>query len=140
MKSEVSILILARDEEVNLPDCLHSIAGWAGQIVVVLDPRTTDRSAEIARQYGAEVVAHPFDDYSRQRNWALENVQWKHPWMFILDADERVSPDLRRGIQAVLRDPQAKDAYAVRFRMIFYGKWIRRCWYGTEHHPSVTVK
>ncbi len=131
MKLPLSVLILARDEEVNLPDCLHSVSGWAGQVVVVLDPRTRDCTAEIAEQFGAEVVEHPFAGFPHQRNWALENVAWRHPWILILDADERVSPQLRRDVQSVLDDRAPKDAYAVRFRFIFYGKWLRRCWYGT---------
>ena len=127
----VAVIIIARDEEANLPDCLHSVTGWASEVVVILDPRTTDRSREVATASGARVVEHPFESYARQKNWALENAVGACPWTFILDADERVSPELREELASVLADERAKDAYAVRFRFIFYGRWMKHCWYGT---------
>jgi glycosyltransferase involved in cell wall biosynthesis len=129
-KLPVSVFIMARDEEVNLPDCLHSVSGWAGQIVMVLDPRTIDRTREIALTFGCEVVENLFEGFSQQRNWALDHAGFRHPWIFVFDADERVSPQLRREIARVVADPDAKAAYAARKRFIFYGRWIKHCWYG----------
>lgn len=131
MSLPVEVLICARDEETNLPDCLHSVRGWVSGITVVVDPRTTDRTREIAVAAGARVVDHPFEDFASQKNWALKNLEWTADWVFVLDADERVSPDLREELERMLRPGQEKNAFAVRFRFIFYGKWIRRCWYGT---------
>jgi glycosyltransferase involved in cell wall biosynthesis len=130
-KLPVSVLIIARDEEINLPDALHSVVRWVEQVVLVLDPRTTDRSREVARELGADVVEHPFETHAAQRAWALGSGVLSQPWILILDADERVSPDLRRHIAAAIDRPDARDAYAVRFRFIFYGRWIKHCWYGT---------
>lgn len=130
-KLPLTVLVIARDEEVNLPDCLHSVDGWADQVLVVVDPQTKDRTREIAAAAGCDVVEHVFEGYAHQREWALRAGLVRHPWVLILDADERVAPDLRREIAAVLSDPAAKAAYAVRFRFIFYGRWIRHCWYGT---------
>jgi glycosyltransferase involved in cell wall biosynthesis len=127
----VGVLVLARDEEVNLPDCLHSVTGWASQVVVVVDPRTTDRTREIALACGAEVCEHPFEDYARQKNWALDHAGLSTPWILIVDADERVSPELREEIGWAVAAESAKVAYAMRFRFIFYGKWIRHCWHST---------
>ena len=129
-KLPLSIFIIARDEEVNLPDCLHSVCGWAGQVVVVLDPRTTDRTREIARAFGCEVVENLFENFSQQRNWTLDHAGLRHDWIFVFDADERVSPQLRRDIARVVNDPAAKSAYAARKRFVFYGRWIKHCWYG----------
>jgi glycosyltransferase involved in cell wall biosynthesis len=131
MKVPVSILILARDEEANLPDCLHSVCGWAQEVFVVLDPRTTDRSREVAEARGAKVVEHLFEGYAAQKNWAIENLPWTSGWILIVDADERVSPELRQEIEVVVQDAAPKSAYAVRFRMVFYGRWMKHCWYGT---------
>lgn len=129
-KLPVSVFIIARDEEVNLPDCLHSVCGWAGQVVVVVDPRTTDRTREIARGFGCDIVENLFENFSQQRNWTLDHAGLQHDWIFVFDADERVSPQLRRDIAAVLADPAAKAAYAARKRFIFFGRWIKHCWYG----------
>jgi glycosyltransferase involved in cell wall biosynthesis len=126
----VSVFIIARDEEVNLPDCLHSVCGWAGQVVVIVDPRTSDRTREIAREHGCEVVENLFENFSQQRNWTLDHAGLRYDWVFVFDADERVSPQLRRDITAVVADPAAKTAYAARKRFIFYGRWIKHCWYG----------
>jgi glycosyltransferase involved in cell wall biosynthesis len=129
-KLPLSVFMLARNEEINLPDCLHSICAWADQVVVVLDPRTNDRTREVALAAGCEVVENLFVNYSQQRNWALDNAGFRNDWIFVLDADERVSPELRRDIMRVLSDPGAKTAYAARKRFIFYGKWVKHCWYG----------
>jgi len=127
----VGVLILAKDEEVNLPDCLHSVLGWAAQVIVVLDPTTRDRSRGVALGLGAEVVEHSFTNYAEQKNWALGELPWRHEWVLIVDADERVSPDLRRDVETVVTTNPSVDAYAVRFRFIFYGRWMRHSWYGT---------
>ena len=73
MRHPVTALIIARDEEVNLPDCLHSIVGWCEQVLVVLDPRTTDRSRAVAEAAGATVVDHAFESFAQQRNWAVDS-------------------------------------------------------------------
>jgi glycosyltransferase involved in cell wall biosynthesis len=129
-KLPVSVFIIARDEEVNLPDCLHSVCGWAGQVVVVVDPRTTDRTREISRMFGCDIVENLFEGFSQQRNWALDHAGLRHDWIFVFDADERVSPQLRRDIASVVGDPAARAAYAARKRFVFYGRWIKHCWYG----------
>jgi glycosyltransferase involved in cell wall biosynthesis len=125
----IGILVIARDEEANLPDCMHSVVGWAEQVVVVLDPRTRDRSREVAAGAGAEVVEHPFETHARQRNWALDQHSWRTPWILVVDADERISPELVEELRAIVSSPQAFATYAVRKRFIFYGKWMRHCWY-----------
>jgi glycosyltransferase involved in cell wall biosynthesis len=130
LKIPVSVFVLARDEEANLPDCLHSVSGWADQVVVVLDPRTTDASREIAAAHGCEVATNRFTNFSEQRNWALDHAGLRHDWILVFDADERVSPQLRRDVAAAIANPAAKAAYAVRKRFIFYGRWIEHCWYG----------
>ena len=125
----IAVLVIARDEEANLPDCMHSVVGWAAQVVVVLDPRTRDRSREVAAAAGAEVVEHLFDTHARQRNWALDQYAWRAPWILVVDADERVSPELVEELRAIVSAPDAFAAWAVKKRFIFYGRWMRHCWY-----------
>jgi hypothetical protein len=129
-KLPLSLFMMARDEELNLPDCLHSVRGWASQVVVVLDPRTSDRTREVALGLGCEVVENVFENYSQQRNWAIDHAGLRHDWIFVLDPDERVSPQLRRDIARAVADPAAKAAYAARKRFIFYGRWMKHSWYG----------
>jgi len=126
----LSVFIIARDEEVNLPDCLHSICGWAEQVVVVVDPRSKDGTREVSRAFGCEVVENLFENFSQQRNWALDHAALRNEWIFVFDADERVSPQLRRDIIRSLDDPGGKAAFAARKRFVFYGRWIKHCWYG----------
>jgi glycosyltransferase involved in cell wall biosynthesis len=132
MNAPVSVLILTYNEEANLPGCLASVAELSDDVHVV-DSFSTDRTVEIARQYGAGVVQHEFAYPAQQKNWALDNMRFKHEWLLVLDADERVPQDLRAEIaQVVQTDGDGKDGFWMRYRLIFYGKWIRHCgWYPT---------
>jgi glycosyltransferase involved in cell wall biosynthesis len=124
----ISILIPTLDEELNLPGALASCA-FADQ-VVVLDSFSKDRTEEIARAAGAEFVQHRFENYSAQKNWALDTVAWRNRWIFILDADERFTPDLAREVTEEIAKPSAKEGYYVNRRLMFMGRWIRHCgWY-----------
>ena len=127
MAPPVSVLIPTLDEEVNLPDCLASVA-WADQVFVV-DSFSRDRTIAIARERGAHVVQHEFESYSRQKNWALETLPFRHEWVLIVDADERVTPELRAELETVLAAPR-HEGYYVNRRFIFLGTWIRHAgWY-----------
>jgi glycosyltransferase involved in cell wall biosynthesis len=88
----VSVLIPIRNEEANLPRCLESVR-WADEILVV-DSQSTDASATVARRYGAEVVQFRFNGvWPKKKNWALENLPFRHEWVLILDADEVMPPE-----------------------------------------------
>ncbi len=88
----LSVAIIARDEERHIGAALQSAAAIADELVVLLDPRTADRSAEIAAQHGAVVRYHPFSSFSNQRNHALGLC--RGAWVLFLDADERLSAEL----------------------------------------------
>jgi glycosyltransferase involved in cell wall biosynthesis len=130
----VSVLILTRDEEVNLPGCLDSLK-WCDD-VVVFDSFSTDRTLEIAKTSGARVIQHTFDNYGAQRSAALNEVDYKHPWLLMVDADERVSPELSQEIEEMLRDPESGiTLYRMRRKDYFMGRWIRHSsgyptWFG----------
>jgi glycosyltransferase involved in cell wall biosynthesis len=86
---------------------------------------------QIARESGADVVQHVFEGYAQQKNWALENVPFRGEWVLILDADERVPPELGAEISDVVAaDGNGYDGFYLNRKLIFYGKWIRHCgWY-----------
>lgn len=124
----LSVLVPTLNEELNLAACLESVA-WADEIFVV-DSFSTDATLEIARRYTDRVYQHAFVNYSLQKNWALDTLPFAHEWVLILDADERVTPELRQEIQQTLARPDACDGYYLNRRFYFLGRWIRHCgWY-----------
>jgi|SRR6266567_2739638 len=123
----ISVVVLTRDEEVNIARCLDSLA-WADQVVVV-DSGSADETVPIARAHGAEVVEQPWLGFSAQREFALRLPEIRHDWVYFVDADEWVSPQLAAEVAA--RVPAADcAAYSHRLRLVFQGTWIRHCgWY-----------
>src|SRR5580700_4393838 len=103
----ISVLILTKNEEHDLPGALVCVA-WSDDIHV-FDSHSTDTTAEIARAAGAHVHTRAFDDYASQRNAALA-LPFKHPWLFILDADERPTPELSAEMQRVVLEAPANTA------------------------------
>jgi glycosyltransferase involved in cell wall biosynthesis len=128
-KVPVSILIPIRNEAENLPRCLESVR-WADEIFVV-DSHSTDNSAEIARSHGAQVVQFEFNGiWPKKKNWALENLPFKHPWVFILDADEELTPDAEQEFAAIVaRGESGPAGYWINRRFHFMGKWLRHAYY-----------
>jgi glycosyltransferase involved in cell wall biosynthesis len=92
-QSSLSIAIIARDEQRHIGDALESVAGLAAEVIVLLDSRTSDRTAAISREHGAQVMVEPWRGFAAQRNRALDLCAGD--WVLFLDADERVSPELR---------------------------------------------
>ncbi len=90
---DVTILILTKNEEKNLAECLASVKGFAKRCVVV-DSFSTDGTKEIALKCGADFYEHKFENYARQFNWGLDNTNITTKWTFRLDADERLTPAL----------------------------------------------
>jgi glycosyltransferase involved in cell wall biosynthesis len=121
----LSAFILTRNEERNLEDCLKTLADWCTDIHLV-DSYSTDRTLEIARRYGLHIHQHAFEGHTKQRTWALRNLPFQNEWVFALDADHRVTPELRYELQRVFaRPPQDIDGFYVKRRQIFRGRWIR---------------
>ncbi|MDG6998400.1 MAG: glycosyltransferase family 2 protein [Nitrososphaerota archaeon] len=111
---ELSVLILTRNEQHDLPKCLDSVS-WC-QDIHVLDSFSEDKTVEIARRYGAHVTQHKFEGYASQRNFGLHEVHFKNQWVLMLDADERVPPDLAREIQDAISSNSDRVAYRIRRR------------------------
>ncbi|HUP04561.1 MAG TPA: glycosyltransferase family 2 protein [Bryobacteraceae bacterium] len=124
----VSVLIPVKNEEANLAPCLRSVS-WAGERVVV-DSGSQDRTCAIAAEFGAAV--HQFQ-YApggpKKKNWALENIPFRYDWVLILDADERITPELAADIAAAVANPGATAGYYINRRFYFLGRWIKHAGY-----------
>lgn len=131
VRSNVTVIIPTFNEEANLPYAIESVKGWADAVFVV-DSESTDSTREIAQQHGATVVVQPWLGYARQKNWALTNLPITTEWVFILDADEAITPQLRDEILMIARgDPalQSVTGYYVNRLTYFLGKPIKHCGY-----------
>lgn len=123
LKVPVSILIPAKNEEVNLPACLESVS--IADEVFLVDSQSGDRSIEIAESYGAQVVQFYFNGgWPKKKNWALENLPFRNQWVLIVDCDERITPQLWDEIADAIKHPHY-DGYYLNRRVYFLGKWIR---------------
>lgn len=100
--ADVTVLILTKNEEINLPDCLESIKGFAKRVVVV-DSGSSDKTVEIAINNDADVYTHTFENYARQFNWGLDNTNISTKWTMRLDADERLTPELCAELDELMR-------------------------------------
>ena len=87
----MTIIILTKDEEVNIRRCIESVKGLAKRIVVV-DSGSSDKTIEIAQSLGADIYSHPWKHYADQFNWALDNTDINTKWVFRFDADECMTP------------------------------------------------
>jgi glycosyltransferase involved in cell wall biosynthesis len=120
----LSVLILTKNEEADLPGCLASVS--FSDDVHVLDSESSDATVDIARSLGAKVHLRRFDTFSGQRNYGLHQIAYKYQWLLILDADERIPPDLCCEIQCfLLSAPDDVCACRIRRRDFFYGKWLK---------------
>src|SRR5579884_4304636 len=136
-KLRLSVFILTRNEELNLPDCLESLKGWCRDIHIV-DSFSTDATLDIARRYGAHIHQHKFEGHTLQRLWALRNVPFENEWVFALDADHRVTPELRDElVRLFVTPPEDVDGLFVKRRQIFRGRWIRHGGYYPKYHLKI---
>jgi glycosyltransferase involved in cell wall biosynthesis len=129
----ISVLILTKNEQHDLPGALASVAGLASpqpddiqpDDIHVFDSHSTDATVEIARAAGAHIHTRIFDDFATHRNAALA-LPFKYPWLFLLDADERPTPELLAEMQRVVAEAPANTAaFRLRRRDFLFGKWLK---------------
>ncbi|MCM8780845.1 MAG: glycosyltransferase family 2 protein [Candidatus Omnitrophica bacterium] len=118
----LSVVIIAKNEEKNIVDCLESVSGWADEIIVV-DDESTDRTAKIAEEMGARVLRRKMDIEGRHRNWAYS--QAKNDWVLSLDADEIVTEELKKEISEVLKDNPSYVGFSIPLRNYIGNYWVR---------------
>ncbi|QQE10225.1 glycosyltransferase family 2 protein [Planctomycetota bacterium] len=126
MKSNISVIVPVKNEEKNLPDCLESL-NWVDEIFVV-DSNSQDRTCEIAEDMGAKVVQFDYDGgWPKKKNWAIRNLPFTHDWILIVDADERISPELKENILQAIESDKF-EGYYIRWKFVFLGRWMKHCW------------
>jgi glycosyltransferase involved in cell wall biosynthesis len=119
----ISIIILTKNEQQDLPGCLASVA-WSDDIHVY-DSVSTDDTVQIAERFGAKVTQRPFDNWAAHQNWGLQNIKFKHDWVFYIDADERMTPELVTAVQAAAASPSDSVAFRLQRRDFFLGTWLK---------------
>jgi glycosyltransferase involved in cell wall biosynthesis len=121
-KIPLSVAIITKDEEANLPGCLKSVA-FARQIVVV-DSGSADGTLEIARDFGCDVFTEPWKGFGPQKQMAIDRC--REPWVLVLDADERIPPETEKAIRAVASGGEGgAPGYSFPRKNFFQGRWIR---------------
>lgn len=118
---QLSAIIIAKDEAHNLPDCLATL-NWVHEIIVVVDETSNDNTAAVAREYTNKVFTRTWGGYALAKNFAL--AQATGEWVLSIDADERVTPELREEICALLTASPQCDGYEMPRLANFVGKWI----------------
>ena len=125
--SSVSIFILTLNEASNIEACLDSVS--FADDVVVLDSFSTDDTVALVEAKGARVVQRKFDNWAAHQNWAMANIDFKHKWVFYLDADERMTPELQADILAIANNPdEARRGYFCGRTNYFMGRKIEHCY------------
>lgn len=119
----LTVIVTTYNEEVNIRDCLESVK-WADEVIVV-DSFSTDKTREIVKEYTDKVLEHEYVNPAAQKNWIIPQATCD--WILIVDADERVSAELKEKILAVLRNGSGFDGYYIKRLNYFLDKPIRHC-------------
>lgn len=120
----VSVLILTKNEEINIERCIQSVS-WSDDIVVY-DSLSDDRTVELAEKLGARVVKRKFDNWSAHQNWAVANIDFKHPWVYYTDADETCDDQLKEDLGKLTQTGERYSVFQVRRKDFFMGRWLKR--------------
>ncbi|MNS20441.1 Glycosyl transferase family 2 [compost metagenome] len=120
----ISVLILTKNEEQDLPGCLASVS-WSNDIHV-FDSYSSDKTVEIANSAGAKITQRKFDNWAAHQNWGLNNIAFKNPWVLYIDADERVSESLKHSLLHFNPDLNNTVAYEIQRRDFAWdGSWLK---------------
>jgi len=122
-----SVYILTYNEELDIAACIES--AMLSDDIILVDSCSSDRTVEIASRYPVRIFSHPFESHGKQRTWMLESIPPKHEWVYILEADERMTPELFAECEQVSQNPEY-IAYYVAERVMFMDRWIR---YSTQY-------
>lgn len=134
----LSVVVLTRDEERHIHDCLASVWGFADEVLVV-DAGSLDRTIEIAAGMGARIEARPWDNFPKQRNAAIEMA--RGDWVFFIDADERATPEFGQELRVVIANsPPGVAGYWVPRRNFIFGKEVRHTGWSPDWQPRVLRK
>lgn len=129
---KLSVVIITYNEEKNIERCLLSVKDFSSEIVVV-DSFSTDETVSICKKYGVKLISREFIGYGDQKNYG--NNAASSDWIFSIDADEEVSPDLKKSIQDIMKSP-GSSAYEVSRFTNYCGKWVKH----TDWYPDRKVR
>lgn len=118
--TKISAIIPTLNEEVHIEAAIKSL-NFADEIIII-DSFSSDRTIEIAENFDVKIIKREFDDFSSQKNFAISKA--KYPWIYILDADERVTPQVKKEILKVIQDPKDCVGFFVKRSFFFVGKNI----------------
>ena len=128
MKVAVSILVPVKNESRNIARCLNALM-WADEIWVI-DSASTDETVSIAKTHGAKVAQFQFvGTWPKKKNWALENVPFRHEWVFIVDADEVLHSSLEEEVRSIVLAGDSLNGYWINRRFMFMGQWLKHAYY-----------
>lgn len=122
----ISVIILTRNEERDLPRCLNSLR-WCDDVHAV-DSGSSDETINIARSFGVRIYQHPFASFGAQRNWSLDHCDIKHSWILFLDADEVANESFVEAISKAVADaPDSTAGFYCCWKLIYEDRWLKRC-------------
>lgn len=119
--TKISAIIPTLNEEVHIEDAIQSVS-FADEIIVI-DSFSTDKTVELAKKYDVKIIKREFDDFSSQKNYAIDAAS--HPWIYMLDADERVTPKLKEEILAAVKDPKGHVGFYTRRVWFFLNRKMK---------------
>lgn len=126
MREKISAIIIAGNEEENIRECLESVR-WCDEIILI-DSESKDKTVEIAKEYTEKVFIKKWEGFAVQKRYSLE--QAKNEWVISIDADERVSSELKTEIEKLLESETKYDGYKIPRENYFLNKAIKTCgWY-----------
>jgi glycosyltransferase involved in cell wall biosynthesis len=136
---DIAAVVLTLNEESNLEACLQSLAGWTESIYVI-DSGSTDRTLDIAANYGAVLIHHAFQSHTQQWQWALTQLPASTTWVLAVDADQRITAELRDELTHLFRETPTQldgvNGLYINRRQVFRGKWIKHGGY----YPKYLMK
>ncbi len=127
----ITVLTLVPNAGDRLRRCLASVH-WCTRVFCVVDPRTSDGSDAVAREYTDWAVPHEYKNAADQRNWALPQIETE--WTLVLDADEWVSPELRTRIEGIMADPNSEDGFRIKRNSYFMGRLMLHCGWERDYN------
>lgn len=141
MKLPITVLILTFNEEKNIQKCIDSVVDFFDQVIVV-DSGSTDKTLDILAKYAVKTYTHPFENYAKQRNWALNNLEINNEWVFNLDADQHIEKELVDELHTnfITQNMDAFDGCMISRKTIFLGKWIRHGGHYPTYHAALFRK
>lgn len=134
MREKLTVIVPTYNEEDNIEDCLRSVL-WADEIIVV-DSFSTDRTVEIASKYAHRILQHEYINSATQKNWAIP--QATNEWVMIVDADERVTPELKEEILKELENPKF-DGYYIGRKNYFLGFPLNHGGFGPKDDRNIRL-